>query len=89
MKTVFLDGDLADRVALLHRLAEHLDFPPHAAANLDALWDVLRTDVEGPFEIVWRDHEAARAAMGTDFEKIVSLLAQLAEERRDFAFRLA
>jgi ribonuclease inhibitor len=89
MKTVFLDGDLAGRAALFHRLAEHLDFPPHAASNLDALWDVLRTDVAGPFEIVWRDHQAARAAMGADFEKIVSLLAQLAEERRDFAFRLA
>ena len=89
MKTVFLDGDLTDRAALLHRLAEHLDFPPHAAANLDALWDVLRTDVEGPFEIVWRDHATAQAMMGKDFETIVSLLAQLAEERRDFGFRLA
>ena len=89
MKTVFLDGDLADRKALLDHLAAHLDFPAHAGANLDALWDVLRTDVAGPFEIVWRDHVAARAALGTDFEKISALLFQLAEERGDFRFRLA
>jgi len=89
MKTVFLDSDLADRAALFHRLAEHLDFPPHAADNLDALWDVLRTDVAGPFQIVWRDHVAARAALGFDFEKIAALMQRLAEERRDFIFTLA
>jgi ribonuclease inhibitor len=89
MKTVFLDGDIADRAALFARLAAHLDFPAHTAANLDALWDVLTTEVEGPFEIVWRDHARAHAALGADFERFASLLRQLAEERRDFRFTLA
>jgi ribonuclease inhibitor len=89
MKTVFLDGDVADRGTLFARLAAHLDFPAHAAANLDALWDVLSAEVEGPFEIVWRDHARARAAFGPDFERVASLLRQLAEERGDFRFTLA
>lgn len=89
MKTVFLDGELADRAALFARLAAHLDFPAYAAANLDALWDVLTTEVAGPFEIVWRDHLRARESLGADFDRIVSLLRQLAEERRDFRFTLA
>ncbi len=89
MKTVFLDADLASRDAVFAHLAEHLAFPAHFGRNLDALWDVLRGDVDGPFEIVWRDHAHARDALGDDFDQLVALLGQLAQERTDFTFRLA
>ena len=89
MKTVFLDTHLATREAILEHLARHLGFPGHFAPNLDALWDVLSRDVAGPFEIVWRDHGEARAALGADFEKLTALFQQLAEDRGDVRFRLA
>ncbi|MBM3522572.1 MAG: barstar family protein [Alphaproteobacteria bacterium] len=89
MKTVYLDLQLASRDAILTHLARHLDFPGHFAPNLDALWDVLSRDVIGPFEIVWRDHVQARAALGAEFEKLAALFRQLAEDRADVRFRLA
>jgi len=89
MKTVFLDAEFANREAVFAHLAEHLEFPAHFGRNLDALWDVLRGDVGGPFEIVWRDPARAQAALGADYDQLVALLEQLAEERADFTFRVA
>ncbi|MCK7468404.1 MAG: barstar family protein [Desulfosudis oleivorans] len=39
---------------LYDQLASRLSLPAHFGRNLDALWDVLSTDIEGPFEIVWK-----------------------------------
>ncbi len=89
MKTVFLDAEFASREAVFAHLADHLEFPAHFAPNLDALWDVLRAEIGGPFEIVWRDHDRARDALGADYDRLVALLGQLAEERDDFSFTLA
>ena len=80
MKTVLLDGD-GDRGEILRRLSTHLDVAP--VANLDALWDVLRTDARGPFEIVWRESARARDALGEDFARIDEIFRRLVAERRD------
>lgn len=89
MRTVFLDAELGDRAAVLDHIAAHLEFPAVWGRNLDALWDALRTDTAGPFEIVWRDHDRARASLGTEFDFLTALFERLQGERRDFAFRLA
>jgi ribonuclease inhibitor len=89
MRTALLDANLADRAAICARLAAALEFPPHAATNLDALWDVLRTDIPGPFAIIWRDHAAARIALGAEYDRLVALFADLAAERDDVSFTLA
>ena len=34
-------------------LAENLEFPGYFGRNLDALWDCLINDVDGPVEVVW------------------------------------
>ena len=80
MKTVLLDGGDA-REEIFRRLAAHLGFAP--PGNLDALWDRLRTDARGPFEIVWRDHAQARAALGEEFDRLDELFRRLVAERRD------
>ena len=89
MRTAILDAGAADRRAVFASLAAQLGFPADAARNLDALWDVLRTDTPGPFAVVWRAHARARAALGEDFDRISALLADLAAERDDFSFTLA
>jgi len=89
MRTALLDATLADRRAVVARLAKALDFPPHAASNLDALWDVLRTDIAGPFAVVWRDHARARSLLGDDYDRLAALFADLAAERDDVTFTLA
>jgi len=80
MKTVLLDGD-DGREEILRRLAAHLGFPP--VGNLDALWDRLRTDARGPFEIVWRNHARARDALGEEFARLDEIFRRLVAERRD------
>jgi ribonuclease inhibitor len=65
-------------------VARELHFPDHFGRNLDALWDVLTTDIEGPVELVWEDSADSRKSMGKDFEKISSLLQDVAKERKDF-----
>ncbi|MEW5943939.1 MAG: barstar family protein [Pseudomonadota bacterium] len=67
-------------------LARQLDFPPHFGRNLDALWDVLTTDIEGPVEVVWEGASQSHAAMGEDFVKLAALLEEVTAERGDFTF---
>ena len=65
-------------------IARELHFPDYFGRNLDALWDVLTTDLEGPVELVWEDSAASRKSMGKDFEKVLGLLKEAAKERKDF-----
>jgi len=69
-------------------LSAQLSFPGHFGRNLDALWDVLTADIEGPVEVVWKDPESSRKAMGPDFERIVEVLRKVAGKRKDFRLRL-
>ena len=45
---------------LYDQLTKQLKLPAHFGRNLDALWDVLSTDVEGPIEIVWKNTEESK-----------------------------
>jgi len=69
---------------LYDRLENRLSLPPHFGRNLDALWDVLSTDVEGPFEIVWTHSDDSSKSMGKDFQRVIKLLKELKKERDDF-----
>jgi ribonuclease inhibitor len=65
-------------------ISRALHLTGHFGRNLDALWDVLTTDVEGPLELVWEDSAKSRDAMGKDFERVSGLLKEVEEERDDF-----
>ncbi len=65
-------------------IAKILRFPEHFGRNLDALWDVLTTDIKGPVELAWEDSELSKKSMGKDFEKVVALLRDVEKEREDF-----
>jgi len=69
-------------------IARQLSFPLHFGRNLDALWDVLVTDVEGPVELVWKDADLSRRAMGVDFERVLEVLLDAEKEREDFRVHL-
>jgi ribonuclease inhibitor len=61
-----------------------LPVPKYFGRNLDALADVLTTDIEGPFEIVWEYSSISRKALKKDYPKIAALLKHIARERDDF-----
>ena len=74
--------DFYDRISTIK------DMPENFGRNLDALWDVLSTDVEGPFEIIWKNAAASNKLMGKDFDRVVKLLRDLEEERDDFQLKI-
>ena len=74
--------DFYDRISTLK------DMPERFGRNLDALWDVLSTDVAGPFEIIWKNAAASKKSMGKDFDRVVKLLQDLDEERDDFKLKI-
>jgi len=65
-------------------IAKKFRFPDYFGRNLDALWDVLTTDVKGPVELAWEDSEASKKSMGKDFAKVAALLRDVGKEREDF-----
>lgn len=65
-------------------ISKKLRFPEHFGRNLDALWDVLTTDIKGPVELTWEDSELSKKSMGKDFEKVATLLRDVGKEREDF-----
>ncbi|WP_432720238.1 barstar family protein [Jeongeupia wiesaeckerbachi] len=71
------------------QLGRQLPLPDHFGRNLDALFDLLTVDVEGPLTLNWPDADDARAHLGT--ERHAALLATLrdaADERDDLQLRI-
>ena len=85
IKRCALDGTTIRSLDDLYgQLASQLSLPEHFGRNLDALWDVLSTDVEGPFEIAWDHADDSRKLLGRDFNRAQKLLRELEKERSDF-----
>jgi ribonuclease inhibitor len=86
-RTCRLDGRTRTRRAAFARLARELAFPAHFGANLDALFDVLTTDLEGPIEIVWRGRRADLAA-DPELGPLLETLDAAARARPDLVLRI-
>jgi ribonuclease inhibitor len=61
-----------------------LSLPEHFGRNLDALWDVLTTDVKGPVEIIWEESAVSKRAMGPIYDRVSAMLTDVQKERDDF-----
>lgn len=84
-----LDGaDIPSVPALYAALKRELDLPGHTAANLDALWDALTRDLEGPVTLEIGGAPALRARLGEAGGRVLDLLVEVAAERDDFALAL-
>lgn len=83
-----IDGEQITSAKEFHStLARALDFGPYYSPNLSALWDRLSTDVERPVEIIWRNSEASRAAMGeTDFDDLRKVLMRVQAQDEGFGW---
>lgn len=88
MSTARLDGRQRSKRAVLARLARELGFPPHFRPNLDALFDVLTTDLEGPITIEWRVTPHARRSLAADYHAILDTLEAAARARDDLSLHL-
>lgn len=93
---VVIDGSRIRTEAQFHAaLAEKLPLPDYYGKNLDALWDVLSTDVERPITLTWENSEASASALGPAFARIVAVLERVKAQDAEwnlperFDFRLA
>ena len=85
MKSCVLAGPYAGVEAIYMDLARQLDLPDHFGANLDALWDALTRNVEGPVEISWPEFSRHRRRLGIAADRlrsIVDRIERLEEERK-------
>jgi ribonuclease inhibitor len=88
-KRCLLSGETVLSLEVFYdEIARQLSFPEHFGRNLDALWDVLSADIEGPIEILWKNPDSSRLAMGRDFDRILAVLKDVEKEREDFRLRL-
>ncbi|MBC3271083.1 barstar family protein [Pseudomonas sp. SWRI81] len=55
------------------RIASAFSVAQHYGNNLNALWDLLSTDVERPIEIAWKNLKESEQSMGETFSKIISI----------------
>jgi ribonuclease inhibitor len=83
MSRIVLDGNIIDTLEDVYDEIERQLSLPYFGRNLDALWDLLTRDVDGPVEIFWRESDASRARLGPDFDRITALLREVAEDRPD------
>ncbi len=70
------------------QLIQQLALPKQFGRNLDALWDVLSTDIEGPFEIAWHSSQISKVMIGQYFDRIIKVFHDLEAERNDFTLIL-
>ena len=77
-----LDGRQRSKAAVLAKLGRDLGWD-RPLTNLDALYDVLRREIPGPIEIVWKLTPSAHVALGADLAPIAATLREVAGERAD------
>lgn len=82
-----LDGRQRSKAAVLAKLGRDLGWD-RPLTNLDALYDVLRREIRGPFEIVWRLTPQSQQALATDFATLSATLREAAAERPDMRLEI-
>ena len=86
MRRIIIDaGDMRDRDSLHLVMKEALNLPEHYGRNLDALWDCLM-EIR-PAELYLRNAKLLEALPEGYSRKLIGLLEQAGEERKDFSFK--
>ena len=67
------------------QLEGQLELEYQLGRSLDAVYDVLSNEVEGPVEIVWHDVGFSRVALGDWFSRIIDVLNIVSSERDDLS----
>lgn len=87
VRRCILDGRQRSKRAVLAKIARDLGWD-RPVTNLDALYDVLRREIPGPIEILWRPTAASQEALGANMATIAATLREVAAERTDVTFQL-
>jgi ribonuclease inhibitor len=87
IKKYVLDGQaIQSLTAFYEEIGRVLPLPDYFGRNLDALADVLNTDLAGPCEIIWENSSLSKQAIKKHFPKIRTVFKRVAREREDIRF---
>jgi RNAse (barnase) inhibitor barstar len=86
-KRCTLDDRQGTKLAVLAKIAHDLEWR-RPITNLDALYDVLRYEIAGPIEIVWRMTPEVHISLGQDLAPITATLREVAAERPDLSLEI-
>lgn len=82
---ITIDGEAIKCEADFHgAIAKALNLSPYYGKNLDALWDVLSTDVERPVTLVWKNSQLSKVSLAENFEKIMAVLKRVESQDADW-----
>ena len=82
-KRAVISADCKSIDAVYDILARDLGLPAHFGRNLDALYDTLTGDVEGPFVVVVEDAPRLKKALGAKGAVLIGVFEDVARARRD------
>lgn len=78
-----LDGTKILSEADFHRaFAGAPGVPSYYGHNINALWDVITTDLERPYLFIWHNARFSKEALGDYFQYIVSFFDDATEQDR-------
>jgi len=84
VKKYVLDGQAIQSLDSFYKeIGKVLPLPDYFGRNLDALADVVTTDLDGPCEILWEHAAVSKEAMKRDFQRIRTVLKRVTQERED------
>lgn len=88
-KTMIIELDgytIKSEIEFHKQLASALKAGEFYENNLNALWDLLCANTEGPIELIWRNSNNSRNSIGDTFEKIVSILNRVKAQDENFGW---
>ncbi|SHI90767.1 ribonuclease inhibitor [Clostridium cavendishii DSM 21758] len=75
MKTVLIDGLKINSKEKLHEVFRtELNFPDYYGNNLDALFDVLSTDIEMPINLIFENTKYCKQYLGEYLDSTIEVL---------------
>jgi ribonuclease inhibitor len=82
-----IDGNQITTEMDFHKqISKALDFSSYYGENLDALWDVLSSDIERPLKLNWKNSEISRKAMPLEYKRIIDLLRKVVDQDIKFGW---
>ncbi|MBN3862003.1 barnase inhibitor [Pseudomonas frederiksbergensis] len=82
-----LDGStIRSEIEFHKQLASALKVSEFYGNNLNALWDLLSTNIERPIELIWKNSNNSKNSMGDTFVKIVNILDRVKAQDESFGW---
>lgn len=84
MEVIIHGEDIKSEADFHSAIVNALNLSAYYGRNLDALWDVLSTDVERPLTLIWENSNISKASLGDVFSKITDILKRVESQDKEW-----